>query len=78
MKSGTATKLILNMISTATMIQLGRIKGNSMVNMQLTNAKLLKRAIKMLQNELNIDENRAQNLLSIHGSVSKVLEEFSK
>ena len=53
-------------------------RGNSMVNMQLTNAKLLKRAVKMLQSELNIDENRAKNLLSIYGSVSKVLEEFSE
>lgn len=78
MKSGTVTKMILNMISTTTMIQLGRVRGNSMVNMQLTNAKLLKRAVKMLQSELNIDENRAKNLLSIYGSVSKVLEEFSE
>ena len=78
MKSGTATKLALNMISTATMIQLGRVKGNSMVNMQLNNAKLVKRAIRMIQNSLEVDENRARNLLSIHGSVSKVLTEFGK
>ncbi|TAF67747.1 MAG: N-acetylmuramic acid 6-phosphate etherase [Cytophagales bacterium] len=74
MKAGTAQKLVLNMISTATMIQLGHIKGNKMVDMQLSNQKLVNRGIKMLMNELQISENEAQALLQKHGSVRKALE----
>lgn len=77
MKSGTAQKLVLNMISTAVMIQLGRVEGNSMVNMQLTNDKLLDRGIKMVMEKLNItDYEKAKNLLLEKRSVKNVLESF--
>lgn len=77
MKSGTAQKLVLNMISTAVMIQLGRVKGNSMVNMQLTNDKLLDRGIKMVMEKLNLtDYEKAKNLLLEKGSVKNVIESF--
>src|SRR5690606_7116146 len=59
MKAGTAQKLILNMISTTVMIQLGRVKGNKMVDMKLSNNKLVNRAEKMLMEELSVDENTA-------------------
>jgi N-acetylmuramic acid 6-phosphate etherase len=78
MKSGTAQKLILNMITTTLMIKLGRVKGNKMVNMQLTNQKLINRGTKMIMDELNLSETRAKRLLLLHGSVQKVLEEFGK
>lgn len=74
LKSGTAQKLILNMISTTTMIQLGRVKGNKMVNMQLTNAKLIERGTRMIMDELGLEYDRAKNLLLIHGSVKKALD----
>ena len=73
MKSGTAQKLVLNMISTAVMISLGRVKGNKMVDMQLTNNKLIDRGIKMLMNTLGVDEKKADELLRRHGSVRKAL-----
>ncbi|MDH5599136.1 MAG: N-acetylmuramic acid 6-phosphate etherase, partial [Cyclobacteriaceae bacterium] len=73
MKSGTAQKLVLNMISTATMIRLGRVKGNKMVDMQLSNAKLVDRGVRMLMEELSIDRIAAQELLDKHGSVRKVI-----
>jgi len=73
MKAGTAQKLVLNMISTAVMIQLGRVKGNRMVDMQLSNNKLVKRGTRMLENELGIKSDDAQKLLLEHGSVRKVL-----
>lgn len=77
MKSGTAQKMILNMISTAVMIKLGRIKGNKMVNMQLTNQKLFDRGVKMIVDELHsIDITKAAELLSLHGSVKKSIEAF--
>ena len=69
MKAGTAQKLVLNMISTATMIQLGKVKGNKMVDMQLSNDKLVERGTQMIMNLLNIDHNLAQDLLLKHGSV---------
>jgi len=69
MKAGTAQKLVLNMISTATMIQLGKVKGNKMVDMQLSNDKLVERGTQMIMNLLNIDHNLAQELLLKHGSV---------
>lgn len=74
MKAGTAQKLVLNMISTATMIQLGRVKGNKMVDMQLSNEKLWSRGAKMLMEELQIDYDSAINLLKQYGSVRKVIE----
>jgi N-acetylmuramic acid 6-phosphate etherase len=78
MKSGTAQKLVLNMISTAVMIRLGRIKGNKMVNMQLTNQKLFERGTRMIMDELKIeDKEKAAELLKNLGSVKKVMEQFS-
>lgn len=74
MKSGTAQKLILNMISTSTMIQLGRVKGNRMVDMQLSNYKLVNRAIQMVMAELNTTREKAEDLLARHGSVRKAVE----
>lgn len=73
MKSGTAQKLTLNMISTSLMIQLGRVKGNKMVDMQLSNNKLVHRGAKMLMEELNISESEAEKLLEEHGSVRKAI-----
>lgn len=74
MKAGTAQKLVLNMISTAVMIQLGRVKGNKMVDMQLSNDKLVARGIKMIIEELSVTYDEASRLLKEHGSVRKVLE----
>jgi N-acetylmuramic acid 6-phosphate etherase len=76
MKAGTATKLVLNMISTALMIKMGRVKGNRMVDMQLSNEKLIQRGVKMVMFELNIDEATADDLLKKHGSVRKAVEGF--
>jgi N-acetylmuramic acid 6-phosphate etherase len=76
MKSGTAQKMVLNMISTAIMIQLGRVKGNKMVNMQLTNQKLVDRGTRMLVEELGIDYGLAKSLLLLHGSVEKAIEAY--
>jgi N-acetylmuramic acid 6-phosphate etherase len=73
MKAGTAQKLVLNMLSTATMIQLGKVKGNKMVDMQLSNNKLVDRGEKMLVRELNIDQEKASELLQKFGSVRNVL-----
>ncbi len=78
MKAGTAQKLVLNMISTAVMIRLGKVKGNKMVDMQLTNSKLIKRGTKMLMEELNIDAIEAADLLSKYGNVRKALNASSK
>ena len=74
MKAGTAQKLILNMISTSAMIRMGRVKGNKMVDMQLSNKKLVSRGIKMIMEELGVEEEEAQRLLKEHGSVRKALE----
>ena len=74
MKSGTGQKMILNMISTAVMIQLGRVKGNKMVNMQLTNEKLVDRGTRMLVEELGLGYGQAKSLLLLHGSVEKAIE----
>ncbi|SOE21832.1 N-acetylmuramic acid 6-phosphate etherase [Spirosomataceae bacterium TFI 002] len=73
MKAGTAQKLVLNMISTTVMIQLGRVKGNKMVDMQLSNDKLVERGIRMVMNELNIDFASAEKLLKENGSVRKAV-----
>lgn len=78
MKSGTAQKMVLNMISTATMIRLGRVRGNRMVNMQLTNQKLVDRGTRMLQAELGLGEEEARRLLLLHGSVSEVLDNYPR
>ena len=78
MKSGTAQKLILNMITTTLMIQMGRVKGNKMVNMQLTNKKLVERGTRMIMDELGYPEEQALRMLLLHGSVQKVLEEATK
>ena len=74
LKSGTAQKLILNMITTATMIQLGKVKGNKMVDMQLSNYKLVQRGINMIVEEIGIDRALAEKLLKEHGSVRKAVE----
>ena len=77
MKSGTAQKMILNMISTATMIQLGRVKGNRMVNMQLTNQKLVDRGTRMIMDELPLDYDAAQRLLLMYGSVKEAIQAYT-
>lgn len=74
MKSGTAQKLVLNMISTAVMIRLGKVKGNKMVDMQLTNVKLVGRALNMVMQSTNLDAASAQALLDKYGSVRKAIE----
>ncbi|RZM29690.1 MAG: N-acetylmuramic acid 6-phosphate etherase [Pedobacter sp.] len=74
MKSGTAQKLVLNMLSTTVMIRLGRVKGNKMVDMQLTNHKLVDRGTQMVMAELNIDHDHAADLLNRYGSVRKAVE----
>jgi N-acetylmuramic acid 6-phosphate etherase len=77
MKSGTSQKLVLNMISTAVMIQLGRVEDNKMVNMQLTNEKLVDRGTKMIMDKLSLtDYEEAKKLLLTHGSVKKAVESW--
>ena len=76
MKAGTAQKLVLNMISTATMIQLGKVKGNKMVDMQLSNNKLVDRGIQMLMKELNIPFSEAQQLLTTHKNVRAAIQNY--
>lgn len=78
MKSGTAQKLVLNMLSTTVMIKLGRVKGNKMVDMQLTNHKLVDRGVLMVMDELKIDYSHAEELLVRYGSVRKAVESFNK
>ena len=78
MKAGTAQKLILNMISTTTMIKLGRVKGNKMVDMQLSNNKLVDRGTRMIMSETGTDAQTAEKLLKEHGSVRKAIEAFLK
>jgi len=74
MKSGTAQKLVLNMISTSVMIKLGRVRGNKMVDMQLTNNKLVDRGTKMIMQQLKGSYKRANELLLKHGSVRKAVD----
>lgn len=76
MKSGTAQKMLLNMISTTVMIKLGRVKGNKMVNMQLTNEKLVERGVRMIVEETAISPGEAYRLLLEYGSVKEVLNRF--
>ncbi|HCI56444.1 MAG TPA: N-acetylmuramic acid 6-phosphate etherase [Bacteroidales bacterium] len=76
LKAGTAEKMVLNMISTSVMIKLGRVKGNKMVNMQLTNKKLIERGIRMIMEEIGIEREEAKSLLIRYGSVKKALEAY--
>ncbi|WP_298224951.1 N-acetylmuramic acid 6-phosphate etherase [Flavobacterium sp.] len=78
MKAGTAQKLVLNMISTATMIQLGKVKGNKMVDMQLSNNKLVDRGVKMIMDEIAVAYEEASALLQEHGSVRKAVDAFNE
>ena len=78
MKSGTAQKMILNMISTTIMIELGRVKGNKMVNMQLSNQKLIDRGTRMIIEELHLDYEKAEALLLLHGSVKSAIEAYRR
>ena len=77
MKAGTAQKLVLNMITTTTMIQLGHIKGNKMVDMQLSNNKLVDRGVKMIMNELNISQEEAQELLNKYQNVRLAIKKHT-
>jgi N-acetylmuramic acid 6-phosphate etherase len=74
MKSGTAQKMVLNMLSTSVMIKLGRVKGNRMVDMQLSNDKLIDRGVRMVMAETNLDYDAAQNLLNKLGSVRSAVD----
>ena len=73
MKSGTAQKLVLNMITTSTMIKLGKVLGNKMVDMQLSNTKLVERGTKMIMRKTNLNSDEAKKLLIKHGSVRKAI-----
>lgn len=77
MKAGTAQKMVLNMITTATMIKLGRVKGNKMVDMQLTNDKLVDRGAKMIMDTLNIDYSSSKKLLLQSGSVRAAINKYN-
>ncbi|MGY6742640.1 MAG: N-acetylmuramic acid 6-phosphate etherase [Cecembia sp.] len=76
MKAGTAQKLVLNMISTTTMIKLGRVKGNKMVDMQLSNQKLVKRGTKMIMETTGLEEEKAKDMLLQYGSVRAAVEAY--
>ena len=78
MKSGTAQKMVLNMITTSTMIKLSRVKGNRMVNMQLTNQKLVDRGTRMIMEELRLDYEQSKNLLLLHGSVREAIDSYHR
>ena len=77
MKAGTAQKMILNMISTATMVRLGHVRGNKMVDMQMTNVKLKKRAIKIIREQLLVSSEIASALLHEHKSIRKAIDQFN-
>ncbi|WP_337043230.1 N-acetylmuramic acid 6-phosphate etherase [Emticicia sp. 17c] len=76
MKAGTAQKLVLNMVSTSVMIQLGRVRGNKMVDMQLSNLKLIERGTRMIMNELQIPHEEAHTLLLQYGSVRNAIDNY--
>lgn len=76
MKSGTGQKMICNMITTTVMIQMGRVKGNKMVNMQLSNAKLVDRGTRMVVEELGLPYDEAKRLLLMHGSVKNAVDAY--
>jgi N-acetylmuramic acid 6-phosphate etherase len=78
MKAGTAQKLVLNMLTTSVMIQLGRVRGNKMVDMQLSNDKLIDRGIRMVMTETSLDEPTAAKLLKENGSVRLAVEAYHK
>ncbi|MFO8002132.1 MAG: N-acetylmuramic acid 6-phosphate etherase, partial [Marinilabilia sp.] len=78
LKAGTAQKMILNMITTTLMIKMGKVKGNKMINMQLTNKKLIQRGTRMLIDELNLDKESAKDLLLRYGSVNKAIEGYNR
>lgn len=78
MKAGTATKLILNMITTSVMIKLGRVKGNKMVDMQLTNDKLIDRGTRMIVDETGLDYDTAQMMLLKEGSVRNAIDKIAE
>ena len=78
MKSGTAQKLVLNMLSTAIMIRMGRVQGNRMVDMQLSNEKLVDRGIRMIMEATNLDDVTAAKLLSEYGSVRAAVDSIKK
>lgn len=78
MKSGTGQKMILNMITTSVMIQLGRVKGNRMVNMQLSNQKLVDRGTRMVSEELDMEYEQAKRLLLLYGSVKKAVDAYRR
>lgn len=78
MKSGTGQKMICNMITTSVMIQMGRVKGNRMVNMQLSNAKLVDRGTRMVVDELGLPYDEAKRLLLLHGSVKRAVDAYHK
>ena len=78
MKAGTAQKLVLNMISTATMIQLGKVKGNKMVDMQMSNTKLIDRGTRMIMEEIAVSYEQARQLLNTHGSVRNAVNNYLK
>ena len=75
-KSGTGQKMICNLITTSVMIKIGRVKGNKMVNMQLTNAKLVDRGSRMVSEELNLPYDEAKRLLLLHGSVKLAIDAY--
>lgn len=77
MKSGTAQKMVLNMISTSLMIKLGKVEGNRMIDMQLKNKKLVNRGTKMIMEKLQIEEKEARKLLLEFGSVRKAINSFN-
>ena len=76
MKAGTAQKLVLNMISTATMIQLGKVKGNKMVDMQLSNDKLVDRGVQMIMSEIAVSYEKGSELLTKYGSVRSAIDNY--
>lgn len=78
MKSGTAQKLVLNMISTSVMIKLGKVKGNKMVDMQLSNEKLVKRGTRMIMDETGLEESIAKDLLMTYGSVRSAVNHYKE
>ncbi|KEO72915.1 N-acetylmuramic acid 6-phosphate etherase [Anditalea andensis] len=77
MKSGTAQKLVLNMVSTSVMIKLGKVKGNKMVDMQLSNEKLVKRGTRMIMEATGLEEEIAKEMLLTHGSVRSAIDHYS-
>ena len=76
MKSGTAQKLILNMISTSLMIKLGKVKGNKMVDMQLSNTKLIDRGVRFVSDELDISYSEAEKRVEKYKSVRQAIDSY--